>query len=144
MEIQQKILVTAIIIKEGNILMQRRTDKIESHFGKWTTPSGFVEINEHPQDAIVREVKEELNIEVEILSVIPSIDSFPNHKGKFHMIYLAYLCKYISGEMKNTDQDGDISEVKWISLSDIEKLPTIRGTMPPIRMVLAQEINDNL
>jgi 8-oxo-dGTP diphosphatase len=140
MEIQQKILVTAIIIKEGNILMQKRTDKIDTHCDKWTTPSGFVEINEHPQEAIIREVKEELNIEVEILSVIPSIDSFPNHKGKYHMIYIAYLCKYISGELKNTDQDGDISEVKWVSLSDIDTLPTIRGTMPPIDTVLKQGI----
>jgi ADP-ribose pyrophosphatase YjhB (NUDIX family) len=59
MEITQKILVTAIIIRNGKILLQRRTENTPSHSGKWTTPSGIVKINEHPRDTIIREIKEE-------------------------------------------------------------------------------------
>lgn len=132
MEIKQKILVTAIIIENNKVLMQRRTDNVSTHEGKWTTPSGMVEINEHPADAIIREVKEELNLDVEILQVIPAIDSFPNHKDKYHLVYLAYLCKITGGELANTDEDGDISEVAWFNLDELDQVPTIRGTMPPI------------
>lgn len=135
-DITQKILVTAIIIQDGKVLMQRRTDDIESHKDKWTTPSGIVEINENPKDTIIREVKEELNLDIEVIEVIPAIDSFPNHKGKYHLIYLAYLCKIVGGEMKNQDNDGDVSEVQWFDLDKLDQVDTIRGTMPPINAVL--------
>lgn len=134
--IVQKILVTAIIIKDEKILMQKRTDDLGSHKDKWTTPSGFVETNEHPEEAIVREVKEELNIDIKIKSVIPAIDSFPNHKDKFHMIYIAYECEVINGEASNTDEDGDISDIEWVPLDQLGDLDTIRGTMPPITTFL--------
>lgn len=132
-EIKQKILVTAIIVKDNKILLQRRTDDLETHNGKWTTPSGTVKINEHPQDAIIREVKEELGVDIEIISVIPSIDSFPNHKDKYHLVYLSYLCKITKGEPANIDQDGDVSELKWCEVSKIYDEDLIRGTLPPIQ-----------
>lgn len=135
-DIKQKVLVTAIIIQDGKILMQRRTDDIESHKGKWTTPSGIVEINENPKDTIVREVKEELNLDIEVIKVIPAIDSFPNHKGKYHLIYLAYLCKIVGGELRNQDEDGDVSEVQWFDVDKLDQVDTIRGTMPPINAIL--------
>ena len=133
MDIKQKILVTAIIIKTNKILLQRRTDDLKTHKGKWTTPSGMVKINEHPQDAVIREVKEELGIDVEILSVIPSIDSFPNHKDKYHLIYLSYLCKITKGVPKNIDRDGDVSELKWCNINKIYDEDLIRGTLSPIQ-----------
>ena len=133
MEIKQKILVTAIIVKDNKILLQRRTDDLETHKGKWTTPSGTVKINEHPQDAIIREVKEELGVDIEIISVIPSIDSFPNHKDKYHLVYLSYLCKIMNGVPKNIDQDGDVSELKWCNTSKFQSEDLIRGTLPPIQ-----------
>jgi mutator protein MutT len=133
METKQKILVTAIIIENDKVLLQKRTDELDTHKGKWTTPSGTVKINEHPQDAVVREVKEELGVDIEILSVIPSIDSFPNHKGKYHLIYLSYLCKIVKGVPQNIDPDGDISELKWCEISKINEEELIRGTMSPIK-----------
>ena len=133
MQIKQKILVTAIIIKNNKILLQRRTDNIISHKNKWTTPSGFVEINEHPTDTIKREVKEEINIEIEVLEMLPLVDSFPNHKNKYHMIYLSFLCKIINGTPQNIDADGDISEIKWFDVDDLNQELLIRGTLPPIK-----------
>jgi 8-oxo-dGTP diphosphatase len=135
-QIKQKILITAIIIKDGKILMQKRTDDLESHKDKWTTPSGIVEINEHPKDTIIREVKEELNLDIEVVKVIPAIDSFPNHKDKYHLVYLAYLCKIIGGKLKNQDEDGDVSDVQWFDVDKLDQVDTIRGTIPPIEAIL--------
>lgn len=136
MEIKQKVLVTAIIIKNNKVLLQRRTDELDSHKGKWTTPSGTVKINEHPEEAIIREVKEELGVTAKIIATIPSIDSFPNHKSKYHLIYLSYLCKITEGEPKNIDSDGDVSELMWCNLNDLDKIDLIRGTLPPIKVVI--------
>jgi len=138
MPIQQKILVTAIIIKDGKVLMQRRTDKLKTHEGKWTTPGGFVEVNERPEYAIVREVKEELDVDIEVVAVIPAINSFPNHKDKYHMVYLAYECEIISGTPRNIDDEDDISEIGWFSVEEMSSENTIRGTLPPIQKLLEQ------
>lgn len=130
--LQQRVLVTAIIIEDGKILMQRRGDKIKTHEGKWTTPSGLVEINEHPKDTIIREVKEELDVNISVNTLIPLVDSFPHHKDKFHLVYLSYLCSIIGGTVKNIDQDDDILEVKWLDIKTIDHDMLIRGTWPPV------------
>lgn len=131
--IKQRVLVTAIIIENNKVLMQKRTDDIETHRDKWTTPSGIVETNEHPEETIIREVKEELDIDIEIIRPIFAIDSFPNHKDKYHLVYIAYLCKMLRGEVKNQDDDGDVSDVAWFDIDKLDEVDTIRGTMPPIK-----------
>lgn len=136
MAIKQIIVVSAIIIKVNKILLQRRIDIFKYVNGKWTTPSGKVEINERPEDAIVREVKEELGVDTKVLTVIPSIDSFPNHKHKYHIIYLSYLCKIVKGKPYNTGVDGSISEFGWFDINSLDKVDLLRGTMPPIKIIL--------
>jgi 8-oxo-dGTP diphosphatase len=134
--IKQKVLVTAIIIENNKVLMQKRSDSIDTHRNKWTTPSGIVEINEDPRAAIIREVKEELDINIKILSLIPVIDSFPNHKNKYHLIYLSFLCEIVSGHVKNIDTEQDILDVQWFRVNELSKLDMVRGTLPPIQYVL--------
>lgn len=136
MGIKQIIVVSAVIIQKNKILLQRRIDVFKYVNGKWTMPSGKVDINERPEDAVVREVKEELGVESKVLAVIPSIDSFPNHKHKYHVIYLCYLCKIVKGKPYNTGVDGNISELDWFDINSLSKVDLLRGTMPPIKMVL--------
>lgn len=130
--LKQIVLVSAIIIENGKVLLQKRIDSQDTHNDKWTTPSGKLELNEHPDDAIIREVKEELNIDVEIVSFVPRVDSFPNIKNKYHIVYLSYLCRIKNGTPINNDKE-EISEIKWFDLIELDKIDLIRGTLPSIR-----------
>jgi len=131
--IEQRVLVTAIIIKDHKLLMQKRIEKDYSRYhDKWTTPSGVLKINEHPEDCIVREVKEELNLDVKIIAMLPLVESFPNHKDKYHFVYIGFLCEVIGGKLANTDPDHDISEVGWFDIRKLDQIVIRRGTRPTV------------
>jgi 8-oxo-dGTP diphosphatase len=134
MELKQIIVATAIIFRDGKVLLQQRADSHSDFNGKWTTPCGCVEINENPRDTVVREVKEELGVDVEVISTIPHIDSFSNVKDKYHIIYLSYLCKIIAGEPENVDQEGETSAIGWFEIGELKELDLLRGTIEPIEI----------
>ena len=57
-----------VIVRDGRILLARRAK--EPYAGWWEVPGGFVELGEHPTEAAVREVREELGIEVELTGLV--------------------------------------------------------------------------
>lgn len=60
--------VNAVIVRDGRILLGRRAH--EPFLGRWEVPGGFVEVGEHPMDAAVREVREELGIEARLTGLV--------------------------------------------------------------------------
>ena len=110
--------VHLILIKDGKILLQRRNNPNKHGFGMLGMPAGHLEENENVYDALKREMKEELDIDIinsEIVQVM-------NLNGDTD-VYDAYFftCEY-SGEIKNMEEDNS-KALEWIDVnSDIEKL----------------------
>ena len=65
---QPVVGVGAVIIKEGTIALIKRGN--EPSKGKWTIPGGLVELTESPEQAVVREAKEETGLDVDTLTLI--------------------------------------------------------------------------
>jgi 8-oxo-dGTP diphosphatase len=89
-------VVCAVILKGEKVLIAQRSDKMK-HPLKWEFPGGKLEDGESEEQAIVREIKEELNIEI-----IPAekISSHIHDYGSFKINLIAYLCDYVAGEIK--------------------------------------------
>ena len=106
------------IIKNGKILLQKRVDN-----GKWATHGGSLELGETFLDAVKREIKEELNIEIinpELVNIYSGDKMhfvYPNNDEVF-IIAAIYLVKEYEGELKPDYEE--VSEVKWF---DIDNLP---------------------
>lgn len=111
-------VVCGIIFKEDKILLcRRKTEK--SLGGYWEFPGGKVEPNESETDALIRELKEELSIKVEIQKHFKT----SHHKYERVQIELiAYLCKFIQTDFILTDHD-DIKWVKKIELLSFNLAP---------------------
>ncbi len=109
-------VVAGIILDTASrVLLVKRG--VEPCIGKWTLPSGFIEIGEHPDECILREVKEETNLECKIRKLL----GVHQQKGwKYRsVIVLAYLLDIISGEPKAGDDAVDIGYYEYEALPDI-------------------------
>lgn len=87
-------VVAAIIIDNGKVFATQRG------YGEfkdgWEFPGGKIESNETPEDAIVREIKEELDTEVEVIELFDTVEyDYP----KFHLSMDCFICKMISGNL---------------------------------------------
>ena len=121
------IRVTAAIIeKEGKILIAKRKAGDDLFSGLWEFPGGKIEEGETPEECIARELKEELDIEVEVGELITS------NKHKYpHGIFelLAYRVKHVSGEMVLNDHE----EIKWVTADEMSSFEFPPADIPIIK-----------
>jgi 8-oxo-dGTP diphosphatase len=105
------ILSQAVIIKGNKVLMVRQY--VQRGDIVWNFPGGGIEKGETPEEACIREVREETGFEVRIIS-----------KMHFEEEKYTYRAEIISGTMgidKSIKDNEDIIEIAWIPLSDLMK-----------------------
>ena len=85
----------AIFDENGDILLMERVDG-----SGWCLPCGWVEPNEKPVEAAVREVREETGLEVEVKQLVGVFTRMPSGKNGPHtMIAVVHLCEVVGGEL---------------------------------------------
>lgn len=104
--------VAGILIHEDKVLIGKKIKK-EGHFvsGCWHIPGGHVFDNEDDITALLREFKEETNLDIEIIRKITSIE-IPKNEVIVHW----YLCKTNSKDFVPGD---DLSEIKLVDKKDV-------------------------
>jgi 8-oxo-dGTP diphosphatase len=119
MEKIQKIGVSAFIYKDGKILILKRSKKEKFMPGFWDLPGGKVSFGESPEDAIVRETKEETNLDVEALKPY-SLFSYLSDNGIRQTIDIQYITEVIEdpGDIKLSDAHEDF---QWVSRNELDK-----------------------
>lgn len=109
----------ALILENGKLLLIRRGAKPGQ--GRWSIPGGLVELGELVQNAVVREVKEECGLDIEVERLIDVFDSITrDEKGRvqYQFVVVNFLAKIKGGILKNAD---DVLEARWTSLNEVEK-----------------------
>ena len=112
--------VVAAIIKKNNffLIVQRNRAK---HLGlKWEFPGGKVENNETLEEALLREIKEELNI---IISLQDKVAEEKYKDKKIDIILHYYLCIYESGIIKLNEHEN----LAWVEKKDFDKYDFAEG-----------------
>jgi 8-oxo-dGTP diphosphatase len=110
--------VGAIITQEGKILLAKRGS--EPGRGKWSVPGGLVELGEKLEKAVVREVKEETNLDVEVIRLIDAVDNIvrdSNGKLQYHFAILDYLASLKGGILQPS---SDVLDARWVRIEEAE------------------------
>jgi NAD+ diphosphatase len=82
----------------------------------FSTLAGFIEAGENAEEALVREVMEEVNVKVSEIKYYGSQSwPFPSQ------LMLGYFCKYVEGEIKLND--AELEEARWFHLDDLPMIP---------------------
>ena len=117
-----KEVVAAIIFCEDKVLVtQRKFNENKDFSYKFEFPGGKVEKGETPENALIREVKEELNVDINNKCIAPLSFSEFDYK-KFHLLLLLYICRRWEGEPLTMEDN----ELKWVKPSMLRKYK-----MPP-------------
>ena len=123
-----------LILNENNeALLMKRGAGASNETDYWTQPGGTIEFGEKALDGLKREIKEELDVEVEIWGYLPHVDHIIE-KEEQHWVAIIYLAKIKSGTPKIMESEK-CSELKWF---DIKKLPRklTQSTSEPIKNYL--------
>jgi 8-oxo-dGTP diphosphatase len=134
MNVSSKLLVVAVALLDnsGRVLVQKRPEG-RPMAGLWEFPGGKIEAGETPEQALVREVKEELGILLDRRSLRP-VAFATEEAGDRSMILLLYRASTWGG----VPQALDGQELQWIAL---DALHTLR--MPPADGPLIAQLRQN-
>jgi mutator mutT protein len=126
-------VVAAIIIENGKVFATQRG------YGEfkdgWEFPGGKIEPGETPEEAIVREIKEELDTEVEVIELLDTVEyDYPT----FHLSMGCFICKIKSGDLVLKEHEA----AKWLTkdtLGSVKWLPADMGLVGEIEKYLKED-----
>lgn len=123
------VVAAALTNENGQILIQKRPEDAQMG-GLWEFPGGKVEQGESPENALMRELKEELGVDVLMCDLVP--ETFASEPlGTRNLVLLLYRCVRWAG----TPTPLYASEVQWVLPKDMPDLP-----MPPADYPLVQKL----
>ena len=89
--------------------------------GKWICPGGKLELGETIEEGIRREVKEETQLEIDLVTPLPPFDRVvkSDDEVSLHIIYIDYLARVIGGKL---EPGSDIGEARWVEKGQIPQM----------------------
>ena len=123
------VIACALIDPDGRVLMAQRPAG-KNLAGLWEFPGGKMEAGERPEDTLIRELNEELGIEVKEPCLAPF--SFASHSyADFHLLMPLYICRRWEG----TPQALEHQAIKWVMPKDMAQLPLTPADIPLVPML---------
>jgi 8-oxo-dGTP diphosphatase len=127
------VVACALVDKDGRVLISQRPEG-KAMAGKWEFPGGKVEPGERPETALIRELKEELGIDVTAACLAPL--TFASHGyPSFHLLMPLYVCRRWKGEIRA----GEGQKIAWVRPKGLRAYP-----MPPADVPLVAHLIDAL
>ncbi|WP_320127494.1 (deoxy)nucleoside triphosphate pyrophosphohydrolase [uncultured Sphaerochaeta sp.] len=120
-------VAAAILIKDGRVFSAQRKD-----FGemakRWEFPGGKLEQGESGEDAIVREIKEELATDIRVEKYLATVDY---QYKTFSLTMNGYLCEVVSGELSLSEHLSS----RWLSKSELYSVSWADADIPLVKLV---------
>lgn len=117
---QMLVAVGAVIEDDkGRILLVRHVPERRGFWqGKWICPGGKLELGETIKEGILREVKEETDLDIRLTEPLIPFDTIVKEGDRvlLHVVYIDYLAELVGGNLKPA---SDVGEAVWIRKENI-------------------------
>lgn len=140
----------------GRVLLVQRGRP--PNVGRWSIPGGRIELGETMQEALIREMREETGLTVEVDEIAEVVDRIGRigrierigREGgiesakpgapdaddiSYHFVIIDFLVTVISGTLRPAD---DVSDARWLSRDQLERLPLTEGLIPVLERAWRQ------
>lgn len=127
------VVAVALVDADGRVLLTQRPPG-KKLAGMWEFPGGKVEANETPEAALLRELREELGLDISAACLAPF--TFASHSyDDFHLLMPLYVCRRWAGQPEGREGQA----LKWVRPVKMSELP-----MPPADVPLVAMLRDLL
>ena len=127
----KRIEVVAAIIKQDDTIFATQRGYGEFK-GGWEFPGGKIELGETPRQALVREIKEELDVNIQVGDFLHTVEyDYPS----FHLTMHCFICSLLSNEIHLTEHQA----ARWLdkdSIDSVEWLPADVEVTEKVKMLL--------
>ena len=130
MEVKIIPVVCAIIEQDGLVLCALRSEQM-SLPEKWEFPGGKLELNELPEEALIREINEELNIEIKIIEALPIAEHAYVPEKIIQLI--PYRCSIVDNERPIATEH---SELRWVKRDELLQLDWAEADIPIVKYLM--------
>jgi ADP-ribose pyrophosphatase YjhB (NUDIX family) len=121
--------VSAAIFRDGRVLLAERAQAPWA--GVWSLPGGKVEPGERLAEAVAREVREEVGLDVAVGPLAGIAEVVPDARsGGRHFVVLAYRAEWTGGEPQTSDE---VAALRWADPQTLDGLPVTPGLGPIVR-----------
>lgn len=125
------IVTAAAMIRNGKVLIAQR--KAGSHMEyRWEFPGGKLEPDETPEECIKREIKEELDMDIEVIDIYKVVKFEYEEKD---ILLLCYLCKILKGEGKSLE----CNDFKWVTRDELAGFDFVPADLPIVEKLRSEE-----
>ena len=126
-------VVAAVILQEGKVLCVQRAEHEKEYVSlKWEFPGGKVEVGESREEALVREIREELSVDIEVLEFFMTVEhAYPD----FHLTMHVFKCALQSGEIVLNEH----VDMKWLF---VEELGSLNWAAADVQVVERLNLNE--
>ena len=124
---RKSIRVVAAIIKQDNMIFATQRG-YGSYKDWWEFPGGKIEEGETPQEALVREIREELDTEIAIGDYLITVEyDYP----EFHLSMDCFWCSIVEGELTSLEHEA----AKWLPMDDLKQVKWLPADLEIIEML---------
>lgn len=117
-------VVAAIILNEGTVFATQRG--YGTFKDGWEFPGGKIEENETPQEALVREIREELDTEIAVGDLFDTVEyDYPD----FHLSMKCYICTVVSGNLVLKEHEA----ARWLDRENLDSVDWLPADLDLIR-----------
>lgn len=123
-------VVAAVIVRDGMILCVQRPEHTKEYVSlKWEFPGGKVEVGESREEALVREIREELAVDIEVSEFLMTVEhTYPD----FHLTMHVFKCALQSGEIVLNEH----VDAKWLTVEELGSLDWAAADVPVIKSLM--------
>ena len=124
-------VVAAILESEDHVFCVQRPENAREYISlKWEFPGGKIEPGEDREQALHREIHEELDVEIENLEYFTTVEyTYPD----FHLVMHAYTCSIFKGEPVLKEHVA----LKWLRVEELDQLDWAAADIPIIEKLMS-------
>ena len=120
--------VTCAVIMEGNHILVAQRSEDMAHPLKWEFPGGKLREGEHPEGCIVREIREELGVEISVIQLLPTVrHTYSDQPLKL----IPFVCRIREGTIRLSEHRA----YRWVAREDLEEVDWLEADVEVVSLI---------